>query len=459
MKAALALMLTVLLLPLAGAQASYQPVGDLFITADNTLAPQPGGTSTPCLTIAGPNAQPQTAEFAAELAEGDYVVAPGNLTLLVALDGANGPAQSGSGFTLAGELAFGSATPLAAQQDFGPAQSTSGGSLSFALPGELAASGPILLTLTLAPAGGALPVGLAQDVRLLCDHENSRLSSFNLQGQLALPEEDDHAGEGLALPGPVVFGIAILAGLATLAAGLLALAGRTISERRVHLLLGITAGLLLAIALIDLVPEAIELEENAVFTLAFGILGLFIIKWVSGSHSHGHGNAHAHDAHAHDHPHIQAKSGVARLALLAFFALGFHRLVDGVVLPAGFEIGGTTGFAAAGAILAHQFPDGIAGASVFLAAGWSRKRVALGVGVLAALTPVGTLLGLTVLGLAGLIGHLIALAAATFIFIALAELLPELGSPQFRRVVLIGVVIGYAAALGLEYIASLFGGH
>lgn len=453
--------LAVLLLPHASAQTTYEPTGDLFLAADNTLARTPGDAPTPCLAINDPNAQAQTAEFATTLAEGDYIVAATNLTLLVALDGANGPSQSGTnGFTLAAELAFGNATPFTAQQDFGPGQSPTSATLLFSRDAETPASGPLRLTLTLAPAGGALPLGAAQDVRVLCDHEGSKLASFNLQGQLAVPGEEEHEGEGLDLPAPVVVGIALLAGLATLAAGLLALAGRTISERRVHLLLGVTAGLLLAIALIDLVPEAIEIEENAVFTIAFGILGLFVIKWASGSHSHSHsGNAHAHEGHAHDHPHTHQGTAVTRLALLAFFALAFHRLIDGVVLPASFEVGGATGFAAAGAILAHQFPDGIAGASVFLAAGWARRKVALGVGILALLTPVGTIIGLTFLGLSGFIGHLIGLAAATFIFIALAELLPELGAPQFRRVVLIGVVIGYAAALALETLASLVGGH
>ena len=449
-------------MPLASAQTTYQPTGDLFLTADNTLATTPGDAPTPCIAISDPNAQAQTAEFTTLLAEGDYVVAPANLTLVVALDGANGPAQSGtSGFTIAGELSFGNTTPLTAQQDFGPAQSPASATLLFPRDTELAASGPVRLTLTLAPAAGGLPLGAAQDVRVLCDHEGTKLASFNLQGQLAIPGEEDHEGEGLALPAPVVFGIAILAGLATLAAGLLALAGRTISERRIHLLLGITAGLLLAIALIDLVPEAIELEENAVFTVAFGILALFVIKWASGSHSHSHNNAnhetHAHAGHEHEHHHHVGP--VSRLALLAFFALAFHRLVDGIVLPASFEVGGATGFAAAGAILAHQFPDGIAGASVFLAARWPRRRVMLGVAVLAALTPIGAAVGLTFLGLSGFIGHLIALAAATFIFIALAELLPELNAPQYRRLVIVGVVIGYAAALSLEYVAGLVGGH
>ena len=450
-----------LLAPTATAQTAYAPTGDLFLTAEGALAAGPGASATPCLALADPNATPATATFTAPLAEAEYRVAPGNLTLLLALDGANGPTQSGtSGFSVIAELVFGNASPLSAQTEVGAGQSPTSLNLVFPLAEPLVATGEATLTLTLTPAAGPLPIGAAQDVRVLCDHEGTKLASFNLQGELAIPgEEDDHEGEGLALPGPVVFGISVLAGLATLAAGLLALAGRTISERRIHLLLGVTAGLLLAIALIDLIPEAIEIEENAVFTVAFGILGLFVIKWASGSHGHGHGHGdHAHDGHAHAHPHA-GTGGVARLALLAFFALGFHRLVDGLVLPAGFEVGGATGIAAAGAILAHQFPDGIAGASVFLAAGWSRRKVALGVGVLAILTPVGTLLGLTFLGLSGLIGHLIALAAATFIFIALAELLPELNAPQFRRVVIVGVVIGYAAALVLETIASLFGGH
>ena len=455
MRPAALLLALLLAAPIAHAQASFLPTGDLHLRTDGTLAPQPGDAAQACLALQGPTGAAQAATFAAPLAEGAYTVSQANLTLLVALGGSNGAAQSGAGFTLAAELAFGTNEPLRAQQDVAPAQSPTGLTLTFPLDADVQAEGPLNLTLFLSPAAGPLP-GVGRDVQVLCDHEETKLASFNLQGSLLLPPGDGHEDEeehGLALPGPVVFLISLLAGAATLAAGLLALAGRTISERRVHLLLGITAGLLLAIALIDLVPEAVELEENAVFTLAFGVLGLFIIKWVSGSHAHAHAD---HEGHTHAHT---PRSGATRLALLAFFALAFHRLVDGIVLPASFEVGGATGLAAAGAILAHQFPDGIAGASVFLAAGWARKKVMLGVLVLALLTPVGALVGLTFLGLSGLIGHLIALAAATFIFIALAELLPELQTPKYRGVVAVGVVLGYAGALALEFIAGLVGGH
>lgn len=446
-------LVTLFAFPIAAAQA-YTATGDLFLTADGGLERAPGRPGeTPCLALTGVGAGRETAAFQADLAPGNFTVAPANLTLLVALGGASGPAQSGSGFDLEAELSFGGTSPpLADRRAFGPGEAPSEAALVFALPAAVSARGPLVLGLALAPSG-TVPVGTAQDVRILCDHEGTRIVSFNVETSAALPPTGGTRVPGDPVPPGRVLAFAILAGLATIAAGLLALAGRTISERRVHLLLGATAGLLLALALVDLIPEAIRIEPNARFTVAFGVLGLFLVKWASGSVAHSHAGG-SHAGHAHDHPHVGSSPGVVRLALLAFFALGFHRLVDGLVLPAAFQVGGSTGFAAAGAVLVHQFPDGLAGASVFLAAGWTRRRVSYAVAVVAAMTVLGAILGLTVLGLAAFIGHLIGLAAATFIFIALAELLPELASPRFRRVVILGVVLGYGAAFGLEWIAE-----
>ena len=457
-------------LPLAAAQqAAPQPTGDLYLTTDGTLARDPGTEGT-CLALTGANPQPASNTWTGQFGEGEIRPLAESITLVLALAGANGPAQSGSGFTLEGQLQFGEAAPLAAEpQRFGAGQAPPTASLTFPAEESPAGTGPLQLTVTLTPASAAGPLpGVGQDVRVVCGSPNSKIASFNLAAPApAAPGEgeDEHGNEGGPVSLTTVMAIALLAGAATLIAGALVLAGRTISQRRIHVLLGATAGLLLAIALVDLLPEAVEMNEAAPHTVAFGVLGLFLVKWAAGDHTHGHGNGRRHEHADHDiealahHDHGRLASHSTKLALIAFFALSFHRFVDGLVLPAAFELDSVVGFAAAGAVLIHQFPDGIAAASVFLAAGWRRLKVIQGVGVMAILTPVGALVGLFFLGTGAVVGHLVALAAATFIFIALAELLPELQGPEHRFPVGVGFTLGFAGAFALTYIASLFGVH
>lgn len=476
--AALALLLVALASPLAQGQESLESTGDLYLRSDGTLTREAGGAATSCLSLSGPGASAQTASFVTELADGHYAPRAETLTVLVALAGSNGAPQSGTGFTLAGTATFGGNLTTESQpQNVAPGQSPTSLSLTFALPDEAAeVEGPLDLSLTLTPAQPVGPVTGAQDVNVLCDTPDTRLAAFTIATEHAAGAGDAHAGEeeGAHDDEPIslatVMTVALLAALATLVAGAIVLAGRTVSQRRIHLLLGATAGLLLAVAILDLIPEAVELTESAPYTIAFGVLGLFLVRWAAGDHAHGHsGHARAEGAHAHDadpdvnahasSDHAKLASHSTKLALIAFFALSFHRFVDGLVLPAAFELDSLVGFAAAGAVLIHQFPDGIAAATIFLAAGWRRVKVMQGVGVMAVLTPLGSLAGLLFLNTEGIVGHLVALAAATFIFISLAELLPELQGREHRFPVAMGFTLGVLGAFALTLLAGLFGGH
>ena len=453
----------------SGQAFETRSTGDLFLVADGTLATESSPTQA-CVTLAGPNPTPATGTFeSAALADGSaYDLNSDSVTLTVQLQSSGGgAAQAGTGFELGGSLQVGETEPVVAQpQSFAATQSPSSGTLTFPTGGIGETSGPVRLTVSLTPIQQGLPLAAAHDVQIVCGHANTKLASFTYAVPAASPpggdehgEEDEHAPGEVSIMNVAI--ISLVAAGATMLAGALVLAGRTISSRRIHLLLGATAGLLLAIAILDLIPESFELNEDAPYTIAFGVLGLFAVKWAVGQGSHGHGD-HPHDhSHKSDHAHEKKTSShSATLALIAFLALSFHRFVDGLVLPAAFELDSVVGYTAAAAVLLHQFPDGIAAASVFLAAGWRRVSVLRGVGVMALLTPVGAFAGLFLLGLSGIVGHLVALAAATFIFIALAELLPELQGREHRVVVAVGFGLGYLIAFGLDYVAALLGaGH
>lgn len=249
--------------------------------------------------------------------------------------------------------------------------------------------------------------------------------------------------------------VAAGAAIAMFAGGMLVLAGKRISELRIHLLLGITGGLLLSIAFVDLLPAALEADHDARWTMALALLGLLALHLVLGDR-HGHEHTQPSDGAAPASHHETSPAHSGQLAIIAFLALAFHRLVDGIVLPAAFAADTSAGLAAAGGVLLHQVPGGVAGASLFVAAGWSKLDVAKGLAGLAIITPIGAGLGLFLTGIAGILGHLIGLAAATFVFVALAELLPELESPRYRWVVAGGFVIGYGLLVLLQVATRAF---
>lgn len=464
----------------ASAQGTTSPT--LYLGATGTLDSQTGTPADqPCLTLSPTSAATATKDFQGNLANQSYRLDTDTLVVSLAFQGGS---TSGSGFTLDGKLQVGNLTTLTASKDWG-----AGASLDS--PTELAFSvvdmrgrdlaGPVHLTLALAKAGGGSPLPLAQQVSILCNSKDSKLLPFTYETPTNATGDSGGTGQapssGLNIP--LVIAVSLAAGAATMLAGAFVLAGRTVSERRIHLLLGATAGLLLTVAVVDLIPEAIELTAAAPLTMAIGLLVLFIVKQFAG-HDHGHGGhehgreGRKHDPHEDEHGHVheddhhgEHDDGQAfaahhprqgsSLALIAFFALAFHRFVDGLVLPAAFTLGSTLGFGVSAAVLLHQFPDGVAAATVFLAAGWDRRRVLKGVAFMAIMTPIGTLVGLMLAAQSELVGHLTALAAATFVFIALAELLPELGSRKHRLPVGIGFLIGFAVALVIVLIPHLLG--
>ncbi len=219
--------------------------------------------------------------------------------------------------------------------------------------------------------------------------------------------------------------------------------------RRLHFLLGVTAGVLLTTAFVDLVPEAMAASQSVGLTMALGFLALYGVEWAVDVHGHGGGGEERHD---HKDTHFTRLA--PNLPLVAFTALAVHRVVDGLTLPAAFQVGQATGFTAGAAVLIHQFPDGFAAAVLFLAGGWLRRQVVIAVAALAILTPVGAMLGVVLVGVPGWLPHIIGLAAVTFIFIAVAELMPELHHGPYKLAVGLGLIFGFLIVYGMHW----FGG-
>lgn len=434
------------------AQATTQ---NLFLLSDGTLSPDTTGAPAACITLSPSGGQSDSQTFAGNLGNGSLDIQAQTIVLTLQV----GPgATSGTGFRVDGGLSIDGLAALTATKSYGQGAAVDSPiTLAFTVPQTLPSEGKLTLDVTLTKTGGA-PVLGTQSVSILCNDSDSRLAVAFTPADAVVPGADEPGSGGGNGPSKLnVILIAIGAGIVTLVAGLLVLVGKSISPRRLHLFLGLTAGLLMAIAITDLIPEAIEAGgEGVAITIALSLLVLYLIKSLAGEHSHGdEGDEHHHEGEGHGHSEVASHS--ASFAAVAFFALLIHRLVDGLALPGAFAAGDAVGFAASTAILVHQFPDGLAAASVFLAAGWPRGRVIGTVAILALATPVGSLVGLAIASFESLLPYLLGIAAATFLFIALAELLPELRARKYRGVVVGGVILGYVAAAIIELIAHGLG--
>ncbi|WP_340121626.1 ZIP family metal transporter [Methylobacter svalbardensis] len=194
-------------------------------------------------------------------------------------------------------------------------------------------------------------------------------------------------------------------------------------------------GALLAVAFWGLIPEAFEQVKPEQFqalsgTILAGILGFFVLEKLliwrhchSGScEAHGDEDDHDHD-HGHGHSHGTAKSAGALIIL----GDGIHNFVDGVLIAAAFLTDVQLGIVTSLAVAAHEIPQEVGDFAILLHSGYSKKK-ALFYNMLASLT---TVLGgvLAYFGLEDLhdsLPYFLALAASSFIYIAVADLIPSL---------------------------------
>ena len=231
--------------------------------------------------------------------------------------------------------------------------------------------------------------------------------------------------------------------LATLAAGigsvwvaalLMSLAGGRSPGVMPQRLLSLAAGALLATAFMHLLPEAFESHGKAhdlFITLLVGLVFFFLLSkaelWHHG-HEHSHGEAHDHAGHDHshhhdhDHGHNHGKGGWAVLT-----GDSVHCFGDGVLIASAFMADIRLGLIAALSVLAHEVPHHM-GDIVVLRQSSSNRRVALiKVSMAGAVTTLGGIAGYFLIGqLHDLLPYFLVIASSSFIYVALADLIPQL---------------------------------
>jgi len=200
-------------------------------------------------------------------------------------------------------------------------------------------------------------------------------------------------------------------------------------------------GALLGAALLALLPHAITVNENVDFhdlglTILIGLLGFFLLeKMVLWRHCHSShcevhspielhksSEVHSHEPHSHSHSHDKDASGT-----LIIIGDAVHNLVDGVLIAAAFMTDIDLGIVTALAVAAHEIPQEIGDFAILLNSGFKRGRALL-FNVLASMA---TLLGAIIAyyslqTMQHVLPYILAIAASSFIYIAVADLIPGL---------------------------------
>ena len=232
---------------------------------------------------------------------------------------------------------------------------------------------------------------------------------------------------------------------ATFAGGMLALRAKD----RFHLVLGLSAGLLLGLVGFDLLPEIFEMNQNNVagvrtvsIALILGFLSLHFIEQFVGSHEP------ADSDYGHDHTHAFEIAGT-----LGALAMAVHIFLDGVALALAFKVSDALGIAVFIAMLVHAFSDGLNTVALLIKTDQWKKRGKYLLVVDAIARVGGAAIGSSLTISDSNLAIYLAVFSGIVIYLATSHILPEAHSKHPSKVTMLatlsGVVIMWAVVSNL----------
>lgn len=220
--------------------------------------------------------------------------------------------------------------------------------------------------------------------------------------------------------------LGLIAGMADLVGGLLLLRMR--AERFLHGFVAFGAGFLIAVALVEMVPESFRAAPvSAPLWILAGFCGLHLMEHTLVAHFH-----YGEETHSEEFLRRSTAYSVT-------FGLAAHTFFDGIAIASGFTFSSVLGWLIFTGVLLHKLPEGFTVGSVMLASGRS-SRVAVSA---ACLLGIATVAGVTAIHfLPGLAGVGLPLSAGVALYVAATDLLPEVNRAhgiRYRVLFFLGV--------------------
>ncbi len=234
---------------------------------------------------------------------------------------------------------------------------------------------------------------------------------------------------------------ALLAFATTLAGGAFAFR----YQRYLHAIMAFSAGLLVGVVFLHLVPEIAEIAHEAsidfrslMMMLMGGFLSIFLLEKLTIIHSEK-----THDAPGHHH----------NVGLAGAIGLSFHSFLDGLAIGVGFQAGNEVGFVVLLAVLAHDFADGLNTVTFMLATRNTRVRVVTLL-IVDALAPVAGALLASVWRIdPQVLASQLAFMAGFLLYLGASDLLPHVHERPRRSLIastLAGMLVAGVVVFGLQ---------
>jgi len=231
----------------------------------------------------------------------------------------------------------------------------------------------------------------------------------------------------------------VVAALADIAGAILFLLRKRWDDEALRALVATGAGFMLAVAFVEMLPEALEQVPNAGVWAIAGFLLVHLAEHVLTPHFH-----YGHETHAGLGSHV---------SVAATLGLTVHSLIDGVAIVVAAQTSTHLGLLVFAAMVWHKVPGGFTLASIVSATGGSRRAAFIAASILGAASLVGGLIYLLIQS-DRWIGPALALSCGSLIYVAATDLLPEVNK---KRTVLAPLAVIFGA--GLYYITHLLAGH
>jgi ZIP family zinc transporter len=219
-------------------------------------------------------------------------------------------------------------------------------------------------------------------------------------------------------------------------------------KRYAHVFTGLTAGTLLAVIFLEILPEIFEIQGDVALPFIYVIVGfvLFHIAEKIFSLHHNHSDVHDHHQHNHAHGHLTSKKTGA-------IALIIHSFFDGFSIAVAYKVSPEFGFLVALAVIAHDFSDGFNTVSLTEKSASSKKYL-----LADAFAPVlGVLIGTVLFIPETFLAPILSLCAGILLYVCTSDVLPEAHCDKPKHMIQHLI----ALCVGVLYIALLIyiGGH
>lgn len=217
-----------------------------------------------------------------------------------------------------------------------------------------------------------------------------------------------------------------------------------ILKNYIFIFISLAVGALLGDAFIHLIPQAFEEPTNKIFTsllIISGVIIFFILEKF---------------LHWHHHGEDQNEIAIHPAGKLILLSDGVHNFIDGIIIGVSFIVSIPVGIATTIAVILHEIPQEIGDFAVLLHSGYTKSR-ALWLNFLSALCAILGVFMAFILGEAGepFIALILPIAAGGFIYVAVADLIPELHKTKEVRYSILQILAVIAGVLAMVALTLL----